>query len=405
MGSLQKLCAGALLAFCGIALLAQADEEAVCADGRKVRGALTVEGGALRFVPDGQTKPLAFEAIEGVRFSPADAVVPRAGNSLRALLADGQHITGELLKIDADQVHLRPAWSTRIDLARSATVALMQPPGYRTLFADDLDKPAKPWKADGSTLTYPLPTPMEAGRVGVTFQVLDKAADKRCQLEATFQVGSETRTIKLVIAGTGDNCAVEAAGLKGEPRKVLAKDGPHRLVLQFTKQSMRVTCDDDVLWHNLEQGPGGPLTEVQLQGGAVAWSAFYVARAVDECRHPPGDTDQDEVWLASDDQLFGTVKSADRGNIELEGRFGKRSVPWADVLGVFFRRPKSTAPLEPSKLVRVWLRTGFGNETDVLDGVLLRIGPEKLTLKHADLGELSLDRKWLLELRPRLDSK
>ena len=104
-------------------------------------------------------------------------------------------------------------------------------------------------------------------------------------------------------------------------------------------------------------------------------------------------------------EMFGAIKAADRANIELEGHFGKRSLPWADVRGVFLRRPKSTAPLEPSKLVRVWLRTGFGNETDVLDGVLLRIGPEKVTLKHADLGELSLDRKWLSELRPRLGSK
>ncbi len=405
MVSLQKVGAGVLLAMCGIALLAKAQEEAVCADGRKVPGTVTVEEGALRFVPEGQTRPLAVEAIEGVRFSSAEAVVPRAGNSLRAILADGQHITGELLKIDTDEVHLRPAWSPRIDLPRSATVALMHPPGYRTLFADDLSKPAKPWKIAGKTLSYPLPTPPEAGRVGVTFQALDKTQDKRGQLEATFQVGPETRTVKMVLAGSGDTYSVDVSGLKGETRKVAASVGPHRLILQFTRQSLRVACDDEVLWYNLEQGPGGPLTEVQLQGGAVSWSAFYVARAVDECRHPPGDTDQDEVWLASDDQLFGTIKSADHTNIELDGRCGKRLLPWADVRGVFFRRSKSTAPPEPSRPTRVWLRTGFGNETDVLDGVLMKIGPEKFTLKHVDLGELCLDRKWLSELRPRLDSK
>jgi hypothetical protein len=394
-----------MLAMCGIALLAQADEEAVCADGRKVRGTVTAEAGALRFVPDGQTRPLAVESIEGVRFSPAEAVAARAGSSLRALLADGQHITGELLKIDAEEVHLRPAWSTRIDLARTATVALIHPPGHRTLFADDLSHPAQPWKAAGTTLTYPLPKPVEAGRVGITFQALDKAADRSGQLEVTFKVGSETRTLKVVLSGTGDNYSVEGAGLKGETRKVTGSGGQHRLVLQFTKQSFRVTCDDEVLWYNLEQGPGGPLTEVQLQGGAVSWSAFYVARAVEESRHPPGDPDQDEVWLASDDQLFGKLTGADRGSIELEGLFGKRSVPWADVRGVFFRTPKSKALQEPSKSTRAWLRTGFGNETDVVDGVLMRIGPEKFTLKHANLGELCLDRKWLSELRPRLDSK
>jgi hypothetical protein len=403
MVSLQKVGASVLLALLGIAVLAKDQEEAVCADGRKVPGTVTVEEGALRFVPDGQTKPLAVESIEAVRFFSTEAVVPRAGNSLRAILADGQHITGELLKIDADEVQLRPAWSTRIGLRRSATVALMHQPGYRTLFADDLSQPAKPWKSSGTTLSYPLPTPLDAGRVGVTFQAIDKAAGARSQFQATFQAGLETRTLKVTLAG--DNYSVEAAGLKGEIRKVPASGGLHRLVLQFTREALRVACDDEVLWYNLEQGPGSPLTEVRLQGGAVSWSAFYVARAVDDQRHPPGDTDQDEVWLASDDQLFGTIKSADRTNIELEGRFGKRSVPWADVQGIYFRRPKSTAPVEPSRCTRVWLRTGFGNETDVVDGVLMKIGPEKFTLKHVDLGELCLDRKWLSQLRPRLDSK
>jgi hypothetical protein len=402
MGLTRGRWGGAVLALFGVALLLRAEEEATCTNGRRVRGTLAVEeGGTLRFVPAGQDKPLPADAVEGVRFDTNVAVVPRGGNGLRALLADGQHVTGELLKLDRERVQLKPAWSERIELTRSSVTALAHPPGYRTLFADDLTNGTKSWKTTGETLGYELPAPLQAGRVGVTIHEKDKA--ERCQFEAVFQTEAGGRSLKVTAAGQGETYQVDMAGVKGETRDLRRSSGPHYLVVQWTKQSLRVTCDDDVLWFNLEQGPGGSLKQVRLSGGV--WSAFYLAKAVDELRHPPGDADQDEVWLASDDQLFGTIASADGKAIEMEGRFGKRSLPWADVRGVYLRRPKATEPKSTPNAVRVWLRTGFGSETDILDGVLLKLDEQKFTLKHAELGELRLERKWLREVRPLLDRK
>jgi hypothetical protein len=403
-GLSRGLFAGTVLALFGVVLLVRADEEAACANGRRVRGTLTVaEGGALRFVPAGQEKPLAAETVEGVRFDPTGTVTPRAGNSLRMLLPDGQQVTGELLKLDGERVRLRPAWSERVDLKRDAMIALTQPPGYRTLFADDLTNATKAWKTDGDALTYELSAPLEAGRVGVTFQEKDKSG--RCQFEAVFQTEAGARTLKVTVTSPGENYQVEASGLKGEAREVRRTAGPHQFAVQFTKHSLRVTCDDDVLWYNVEQGPGGTLKQVRLTGAGGVWSAFYLAKAVDEPRRPPGDPEQDEVWLASDDQLFGKIDSADARAIEIDGRFGKRSLPWSEVRGIYFRRPKATESKAEPNTVRVWLRTGFGNESDILAGVLLKIDEREFTLKHAEIGELRLDRKWLREVRPRVDTK
>jgi hypothetical protein len=355
-------------------------------------------------MPAGQEKPLPAETIEAIRLNPTAAVTPRAGNSLRATLADGQHVTGELLKIEGERVRLRPAWSERIELTRNAVVALAHPPGFRTVFADDLANGAKPWKSSGDTLTYDLPTPLEAGRVGITFLEKDKTAAATCVFEAVFQTDSGERRIKVTVAGPADNYHVDAASLKGEAREVRRTSGPHQLAVQFTKQSLRVMCDEVVLWFNIEKGPGGLLKQVRLDGVGV-WSAFYLAQAMDEPRHPPGDPDQDEVWLASDDQLFGAIVGADNRAVDLEGRFGKRSLPWAEVRGIYFRRPKPTATKPEANAVRVWLRTGFGSETDILDGALQKLDERQFTLKHAELGELRLDRKWLRELRPLVDRK
>jgi hypothetical protein len=416
MGLARGRFAGAVLALIGVGLLVRADEEAICSNGRRVRGTLTVtEGGTLHFVPAGQDKPLPADALEGIRIDPAAAVVSRAGNSLRANLADGQHLTGELLKLDGERAQLRPAWVERIDLSRNAVVSLTHPPGYRTLFAGDPVGGAKAWKATGETLSYEPPAPPEAGRAGVTFEKKDKTGGATWQFEAVFQTESAARSLKVTVAGPGESYQVETVGLNGETRDVRRTAGPHRLVVQFTKQSLRVTCDDDVLWYNVEQGPGGALKEVRLSrvesgkvpaaNGGVVWSAFYLAKAVDETRHPAGDVGQDEAWLASDDQLFGTIASADARGVELEGRFGKRSLAWADLRGVYFRRPQPTEPKSAPNAVRVRLRTGFGAETDVLDGVLLKLDERQFVLKHALLGELRLDRKWLSEVRPVADRK
>jgi hypothetical protein len=394
------IAAGALL---GLALPVCADEEAVCADGRRVRGTLTVaDDGALRFAPSGQDKPLPPGAVEGVRFDATNAVTPRAGNSVQGAFANGQFITGELLQLDGARVRLRPAWADRVELKRDAVTALTHPPGYRTLFADDPTRGAKAWKSAGDVLSYELPAPLEAGRVGVTLQGKDK--DGRCRLEAVFQSKAGERRLILTAPGKDENYQVEATGLKGEAREVRQSPGPHQLVVQFSKGSLRVTCDDDVLWYNVEQGPGGALKQVRLIGEGT-WSAFCLAKAVDEPRRPPGDAEQDEVWLASDDQLFGTITGADARTVELEGRFGKRTIAWADVRGLYFRRAKAPAAKPAPNTVRVWFRTGFGNETDILEGVLLKIDERQFVLKHAELGELRLDCKWLREVRPRADTQ
>jgi hypothetical protein len=402
MRVVRPVYAGTVPVLLAVALFSRADDEAACANGRRVRGTLTVmESGALHFLPTGQQKPLAAETIEGIRFDSSAAVTPRAGNSLRATLAGGQNITGELLKLDGERARLRPAWAESIELRRASLTALSHPPGFRTIFADGPTDNARAWKATADGRAYELPAALEAGRVGATFKEMDKA-NAPCRFEAVFQTEAGTRTLGATIAGLDEAYRVDVDGLKGQAREVRRAAGPHQLAVQFSKQSLRVTCDEDVLWFNLEQGPGGSLKQVRLGGGS--WSAFYLAQAVGEPRHPPDDADQDEVWLASDDQLFGTMTGADGRAVNLEGRFGKRSLAWAEVRAIYFRRPKER-PKSEGNTVRIWLRTGFGAETDVLDGTLMKLDERQFTLKHEELGEVTLDRKWLRELRPLVDRK
>ena len=180
--------------------------------------------------------------------------------------------------------------------------------------------------------------------------------------------------------------------------------------MQFRKQSLRLTCDDDVLWYNLEEGPGSPLRRVTIAcqrapeskapRGAVAWTEFCIERAVVEHRPPPAEDEQDAVRLRDDDQLFGRILRADRRTIEIEGRFGKRSLPWTAVSGCSFRRPAAPPNANKGAKVRLLVRSGLCPESDVLEGVVTALDERRLVLRHALLGELTFKRGRVRELQP-----
>jgi hypothetical protein len=407
---------------------AGADEEARRLDGRRVSGTLNLDpDGRLRFAVSGQTT-VPVEDLSAVRFPQAPLTPFRIAAPHRVLLRDGQQLTGQLLGLDRDTLTLRTAWAERLELPRAAVAALLHLPGYRTLIEDDYAD-AKNWNttgnptaggADAPTLllnqsgqsaAFSLAAPLAAGRVGVNFLEKEPAAGLRWQLELTFQEGQKRpRQLSVTLAGEGDTYEVDPGGVEGTAAAVARSPSWHRLVVQFTPASLRFGCDDAVLWYNLDKGPGGTLRQVNLRcltakdgdktGGALAFTAFSVAGAVEEPPHPPGDGTQDEVWLADGDQLFGQVVRADRRSVEIRGRYGSRTLPWADLRGCFLRYQAAPPHTTEGAHVRLALRNGLDPQPDLLDGVVKRLDEKQLTLAHALLGELRLERGRVQEVRP-----
>ncbi len=405
--------------------------EVVDADGRASPGAVAVDdAGRIRFTPTGQAQPLPPESIAYIRFPAAAAEPFRAGFVRRVLLADGQQITARLLAADGDALSLRTAWAGRVDVPRSAVVALRQPPGFQSMFEDDFsdglrawtvagkplidgDPPAAALTASGQGLAFAPPDPPDAGRVGVNFRDGD-AAGARWSVNLRFKGDGEPRTLRVTLAGPGDAYEVEPSGLDGDGRRVARSAGWHRLTVRFSRESLSVLCDDGVLWSNLRQGPGGTLRQVSLNctpeaksdavRGRVEFTEFSLSRAVDEPRRPAGDAAQEEVWLADGDQLFGDALHIDRRAVEIQGAFGKRWLPWSGVRGCWFRRNGAvrapTQPGSPGARVRLWIDSGLDPEPDVLEGILKAIDDKQATLQHPALGELHIPRERLRRLRP-----
>jgi hypothetical protein len=349
----------------------------------------------------------------------------------QARLTDDQRLTGELLVLDADGLRLRTPWAERLAVPRSCLEGVTQLPGRLLIRDEGFEDGLKVWKVSGSpafsdkhhtsgqhslvlaapgqSAAYALPLPLPAGRLGVNFLGPETAAGARWQVEAEFQGPGEPRRVRVTIAGEGDSYDVSAPTPRDEGVRVPRKPGWHRLVVEFGERALLVTVDDALLWFS-RRGPGGPLRQVRLfcaaaggkaePRGAVAFDDLTLERSVAVLPGPAEEEGQDDVWLASGDQLFGQVLRADRRGIDLQAAFGRRSFSWAEVRGVFPQRTPRAPQTTEGEHVRVWLRPAEGTEPDELEAVLVGLDDRRLTLRHPGLGDLEVPRARLQRLRP-----
>jgi hypothetical protein len=397
-------------------------EEAWRGDGRRVRGNLTLDGEQLRFHPT-EGAAIASADLKRIRFEGKSPAPFRIGAGRRVRLWDGEQITGQIIDLDKAKLCLRTAWSERVEIPRAAVAAIESLPGWRTLMHDDwkvfaLRGEPKRTETDalllgsaGQEWAYTLPQPLAAGRFGVNFRQQEPKRGGRWTVELRFQRGEQARRVSLALAGNGEPYVVDAgergrvsAPSSAAARNVIQTPGWHRLIVQFGKRSLRLTCDDEVLWYNLDEGPSGTLRRVTIHcqrgGGATAWSEFCLERAVDEHPKPPTEPEQDEIRSLDDDQLFGRILQANRRTLEIEGRFGKRSIPWTALSACAFRRPAVPPQANEGSKVRLHIDSGLCAEADVLEGVVTALDARRLVLRHALLGALSFERGRVRELHP-----
>jgi hypothetical protein len=404
-------------------------DEATLTDGRRLAAALTLDAGRLH-ITAADRSDIPPDRVQHVRFGPASPAPFRAGVVHQVRLTGDQRLTGELLALDAAELRLRTPWRDRLAVPRGTLVGVTCLPGQLVLLDEDFEEGLKAWKlagspqlttkqhtsgeyallldAPGQSAAYALASGPEAGSVGVNFLVPEEVAGGRWQMEAAFQGSGGAKTARVTLADGTAAYAVEAPTPRDAGAEVARRPGWHRLAVEFGPASLVVTIDGAVLWYSREKGPGGPLREVRLTcaadkgavRGAVAFDEFTLTRAVEVLPRPADTSEQDEAWLTSGDQLFGRLTRLDRRGLELEGRFGKRAYSWAEARGAFPKRTAARPVTTDGAHVRLWLRPAAGSEPDELEGVLRALDEWRLTLRHAALGDLEIDRARLLRLKP-----
>jgi hypothetical protein len=410
-------------------------DEVTLTDGRRLPATLTLEAtGRLHFTAADRSD-VAPDCVQYLRFGAATVAPFRAGVVHQVRLTRDQRLTGELLALDAGELRLRVPWRDRLAVPRGVLVGVTTLPGRVVLCDEDFEEGLKAWKitgtpqlttkqhtsgehallfdAPGQSAAYVLPSPPEAGSAAVNFCVPDEAAGAKWQVEAEFQGSAGARVVRLTVADAGNAYAAEAPTPRDAEGEVARRPGWHRLTVEFGPTSLIVTIDDAVLWYSREKGPGGSLREVRLTcvadkgavRGAVAFDEFTLTRAVEVLPRPSDTAAQDEVWLTAGDQIFGRLTRLDRRGLELDGRFGKRTYSWAEARGAFPERTAVRPATTEGAHVRLWLRPAAGSESDELEGVLHALDDRRLTLRHAALGGLGIDRARLLRLKPLFHGK
>ena len=405
-------------------------DEATLTDGRRLAATVTLDAGGRLRVTAADRSDIAVDGVQHVRPGPAGVVPFRAGVVHQVRLTGRQRLTGELLALDATELRLRTPWRDRLAVPRGVLVGVTSLPGQAVLFDEDFEEGLKAWKLVGSpqltakqhtsgerallldspgqSAAYAPANGPEAGGVGVNFLVPEEAAGARWQVEAEFQGSAGAKVVGVTVADGAAVYAADAPTPRDAGAQVARRPGWHRLAVEFAPTSLVVTIDGAVLWYSRDKGPGGPLREVRLAcaadkgavRGVVAFDEFTLTRAAEVLARPADTSAQDEAWLAAGDQVFGRLTRLDRRGLELEGRFGKRTYSWAEARGAFPNRAAARPATTDGAHVRLWLRPAAGSEPDELEGVLRALDERRLTLRHAALGDLDIDRPSLLRLKP-----
>jgi hypothetical protein len=399
-------------------------DEAFLPDGRQLTGKLaTDQDGHLRFVALPVGSPLPLEQVEYIRFADCEVPYFRVAAPFRATLRNGDFLSGELLGLDADKLLFRTAWAERLTIPRKTLASLTQALGCITLFHEDFETNLKDWKLEGSlqlsseqhdsgkrslslknagdAATYQLPTPVAAGRTGISLFSPEKAGLRRYVVELQFG----TRLVQTVVAGE-KNYVAEDSHFPSRSASLPRKPGWRRLQVEFSADTLVVSIDELVLWSARKQGSVAALNRVRVAcigpstpaGEPAFFDDFSVARTDVRPVHPKGDRSQDELWLVSGDQLFGRVTQTTKRVIEIEIGKRSRTVGWEEVRSIYFRESPTAPPSHGKEPIRVRLRSGVGFEPDSLQGDFQQLNQEKLVLHHEVLGNLTVDRKRLQRL-------
>jgi hypothetical protein len=432
---MKASCLSATLATlaCALFLGVTRADEAVLADG-------SVRPGTLILREDGR---LGFRCTSGELVSQFDSInfasaTPpfRGAAPFRLWLTGGQHLTGELVGLDAETVRFRTAWAQEVCLPRDRCAALTHAPGFVTFFRDSFEGELKAWRlsgapktavgphtsgkrslrlgAAGQALEYVPMVPLTAGRIGVNFLAVEQPSGGRWIME--WDRGDGQGAGCVMLAGPGSEYTADVSGSHSQTGRLPRTPGWHRLTVEVTPRRLVIGVDEAVLWSGRGLPGGSPIRRLRLacvgdgasgpRRGAVLFDDFSVARAVENLPRPPADPTQDELWSIPGDQLFGEALRADQDRIVFRGAFGTLHLGWGDFRGIYFRRratgtgKPTVSSGEPSgEVARITLCSGAAPDPDEIEGVVRALAPSRMILEHRDLGKLAIDRGRLQRLR------
>jgi hypothetical protein len=390
-------------------------DEAIRRDGSKVSGSLAFTSeGRFTFRAGDRDEPVA--DLEFVRFTTKPPPSPSVPLWHQVRFAHGEVLLAEVRKLDATHLHVRPAWTDVIAIPRTAIERVTCAPGWRAVFVDTFDEQLAGWSKTGEprveagqlvlnaaaqALEAKLKSPLVTGRVGITFRSATTKS-RTLSLHLGFERDGKPSEVRIELVGPSERYAVTSPVKPDHDTRLKRAADTHRLSIDFDTDRLNVFVDELVLWTQ-SSGPGD-LRSVRLAAaGDGSEPATVDDVVVMRSEHPAepkpwADLTADAVRSQDGDETFGTLLSAGPGGVTLEVRKRQLVLPWPDASEFAFRRGPIAEQPTSGEHVRIRLRTADGLR-DVLDGSVKRFDDKALVLSHAVLGELTISRDRLEEIR------
>jgi len=395
-------------------------DQGVRRDGERVSGTLSLTANGSFAFREGD-RDVGVAELELVRFAGKPPPAPGVHLWHQVRLEHGEVLHGEVRALDETHLIVRTAWAERVAVPRAA-VERVGFPGGRPAFFDSFDGPPTDWTTagdprvadgrlvfakSGQSAETGLKPAVAAGRVGVTFRGAVTTA-RRLNLELGFVEGGKPAPVRIELVGPGERFTVEAPGRAEYDGRLKRSAGERRLVAEFDRDRLQVFVDGFVLWSR-EAGPG-ELRSVRLAADGegvdeAAVADVLVTRADAGVKTRDwGDLMRDAVRSAEGDETFGTLAAAGPGGVTLELKGKKLAIRWPAAAEFTFRRGPVPERETAGEHVRAIVAAADGGR-DVLDGAVRGFDGKALVLAHAVLGDLTIPRQRLEELRLRFHGR
>lgn len=406
-------------------------------DGQSLRGKLVGNAASgFRFAGDGNAAPVGLQDGSVITFEGRGPDPTEGSPPFRIELGLGRRISGRLGRVTEAGVRLEdssaggsltvPRAGLRSIVQRLGEVQVLEDgfeslrgPRWTLIGAPEIsDQPRVSGEhslrlpAGGSTVTTHLALPVASGRLEAAFHDTgEKAPGQQWFADLLFRGPAGPETVRIVLGWSEASLSVESPGGPAlAVQRLERRAGWHRLSVRFGPAQTEVAVDGNDLAHG--KGAGGPLVEVRLAsfsegtdrppaGLAGHFDDLRLVRFAEPVSGLEADPSQDEVRLASGDQVFGALQEADPARVRMMVDSQEVTLPWSDVSGIHFRRAAAQAEPIEGLLVRVDWRAAPGGDPrdlDRVDGALTRLSDDELVLETPYAGRLTIARRRLARL-------
>jgi hypothetical protein len=255
------------------------------------------------------------------------------------------------------------------------------------------------FRAAGQQIEQTLPRAIAAGSVTITC-VPTITKTRSAMLELEFMRGAKANLVQLEWCGPGEWVAV--TGDTPEYTNRLRRTGTaQQLRIEFDHQNVTILVGTHVVWSG--SGSPGALRCLRCRASGAdtetaTLSQITLTTPVQPATASWADLTNDALRTPHNSERFGSLQSLTALGVQLQTNPPSKPWAWSDIGEFTFRRESYPTKLTQGEHVQVRLR-GAGMERDWLRGAVSAWEAQTLTVQHPILGELTLPRTHLVELR------